>query len=222
MSLRSPPSSGSYVSRFVFAVRRIRQDVSPWRCCFRSYDRGMKRHIARFNQSQDSEDKAPWKCLISEMLDLPRFRGHCSPYTLPGPQESNSLLSREECGRRHGRPGMTARSLLTRGPTVPEPPEAHPKTVPVGKRTAVEVVRPGKADVFSGRQTHRGNSQEPRSWTAGRRETEPLKPVDKPIRGMGSESSGRNGSEREVASKVPSPRGRARNLRAKAAWHAAG
>jgi len=47
-------------------------------------------------------------------------------------------------------------------------------------------VRPGKADVFSGSQTHRGNSQEPRSWTAGRRETEPLKPVDKPICGWGA------------------------------------
>jgi len=43
-----------------------------------------------------------------------------------------------------------------------------------------------KADVFSGSQTHRGNSQEPRSWTAGRRETEVLKPVDKPIRGWGA------------------------------------
>jgi hypothetical protein len=43
-----------------------------------------------------------------------------------------------------------------------------------------------EADVFSGRQTHRGNSQQPRSWTAGRRETEPLKPVDKPIRGWGA------------------------------------
>ncbi len=32
---------------------------------------------------------------------------------------------------------------------------------------------------------------------AGRRETEPLKPIDKPILGMGSESSGRNESERE-------------------------
>ena len=48
---------------------------------------------------------------------------------------------------------MTARSLLIRGPHHAEPPEAHLKTVPVGKRTAFEVVRPGKADVFSGSQT---------------------------------------------------------------------
>ena len=116
---------------------------------------------------------------------------------------------------------MTARSLLIRGPHHAEPPEAHLKTVPVGKRTAFELVRPGKADVFSGRQTHRGNSQEPRSWTAraeGDRTPEARRQT--PL-WMGSESSDRNGSEREVASKVPSPRGRARNLRAKAAWHAA-
>src|SRR6516165_10360236 len=33
---------------------------------------------------------------------------------------------------------MTARSLLTRGPSLAEPPEAQPETVPVGKRTALE------------------------------------------------------------------------------------
>src|SRR6516162_7923146 len=61
------------------------------------------------------------------------------PYTPSEPQESDSLLSREECGRRHGRPGMTARSLLIRGPSPAEPPEAQRKTVPVGNRTAWEV-----------------------------------------------------------------------------------
>jgi len=65
----------------------------------------------------------------------------------------------------------------------------------LGKTHCTEV-RPEKADVFSGGQSHRGKSQEPRSWTAGRRETETLKPVDKPICGMGSESLGRNESER--------------------------
>ena len=69
-----------------------------------------------------------------------------------------------------------------------------------------------------GGESHRGRSQEPRSWTAGWRETEPLKPVDKPIGRMGSESLGRNERERTVASKVGSPRGRARFRRAKAAW----
>ena len=34
---------------------------------------------------------------------------------------------------------MTARSLLTRGPCSTQPPEAWKQTVPVGKRTAVEV-----------------------------------------------------------------------------------
>jgi hypothetical protein len=90
---------------------------------------------------------------------------------------------------------------------------------PTGHRASPRpYVRPGKAGAFSGRESHRGKSQEPRSWTAGWRETETLKPVDKPIVRMGSESLGRNERERTVASKVGSPRGRARFRRAKAAW----
>jgi len=66
----------------------------------------------------------------------------------------------------------------------------------------------------------RGNSQEPRSWTAGRRETEALKPVDKPIRD-GERVIGPECGEREVASKVGNSRGRACFRKAKAAWRAA-
>src|SRR2546427_6659427 len=61
------------------------------------------------------------------------------PYTQSDLQESNSLLRREECGWTHGRPRRTARSLLTRGPCSTQPREAWKQTVPVGKRTAVEV-----------------------------------------------------------------------------------
>jgi hypothetical protein len=43
-----------------------------------------------------------------------------------------------------------------------------------------------------------------------------LKPLDDPTRGVGASRSGRNASEREVAPKVSSPGGRARNCRAKA------
>jgi hypothetical protein len=56
---------------------------------------------------------------------------------------------------------------------------------------------------------------------AGRRETKTLKPIGKPIFGVGSESSGRNESERTLTSKIRSPRGRAHNGGAKAAWVAA-
>lgn len=45
---------------------------------------------------------------------------------------------------------MTARSLLTRGPCCAEPSEAHAETVPVGKRTALEVqekVAPQRAGI---------------------------------------------------------------------------
>jgi hypothetical protein len=93
-------------------------------------------------------------------------------------------------------------------------------------------VRPEKADVFSGGQSHRGKSQEPRSWTAGRRETETLKPVDKPICGMASESPGRTARERRGGPDSEKPRrpspqpegeGRmARRRRARATGHSGG
>src|SRR5262249_15324833 len=43
---------------------------------------------------------------------------------------------------------------------------------------ARSVVRPGKADVSSRSQSCRGKNRKPRSWRAGRRETDGLKPLD--------------------------------------------
>jgi hypothetical protein len=59
-------------------------------------------------------------------------------------------------------------------------------------------------------------ARRPVAWTAGWRETETLKPIDKAIEWMVSESSGRNASEREVAPKDPNPGGRADDDPAKA------
>jgi hypothetical protein len=58
------------------------------------------------------------------------------------------------------------------------------------------LVRPAKAGAFNGSQSHRGKSQTPVTWVAGRREIEVLKPTDKAIARMVSESPGRNASER--------------------------
>ena len=55
------------------------------------------------------------------------------------------------------------------------------------------------------------------AWVAGRKEIEFLKPTDKAIQGMVSESSGRNNRERKVPSKFASPRGRAYTRWVKAA-----
>jgi hypothetical protein len=55
------------------------------------------------------------------------------------------------------------------------------------------------------------------AWVAGRKEIEFLKPTDKAIQGMVSESSGRNNRERKVTSKWRNPRGRAYTRWAKAA-----
>jgi hypothetical protein len=52
-------------------------------------------------------------------------------------------------------------------------------------------------------------------------ETKRMKPIDKTILGMVSESSGRNESKRIGGSKSENSRGRARTERAKATWIAA-
>jgi hypothetical protein len=56
-------------------------------------------------------------------------------------------------------------------------------------------VRPAKAGMFSGRQSHRGKSKSPVAWVASAEETKRMKPTDKAILGMVSESSGRKESE---------------------------
>ena len=64
----------------------------------------------------------------------------------------------EEAEEKQRRPDMAARSLLTRGPPSAEPPEAHAKSVPVGKRTVLEVqekVAPWRAGI---RRTSRSRS----------------------------------------------------------------
>jgi len=60
----------------------------------------------------------------------------------------------------------------------------------------VLLVRPAKADAFSGRQSRRGKSQSLAAWMAGRRETDDLKPIDKSHRKDDGESPGRSVSER--------------------------
>ena len=57
-------------------------------------------------------------------------------------------------------------------------------------------MRPAKAGAFSGSQSRRGKSQTPVTRVAGWREIETLKPTDKAIVWMVSESPGRNESER--------------------------
>ncbi len=49
--------------------------------------------------------------------------------------------------------------------------------------------------MFSGRQSHRGNSQAPVARVASVEETKRMKPTDKAIFGMVSKSPGRNASE---------------------------
>jgi len=49
------------------------------------------------------------------------------------------------------------------------------------------IVRPAKAGMFSGRQSHRGKSQSPVAWVASAEETKRMKPIDKTILGMVSE-----------------------------------
>jgi hypothetical protein len=57
------------------------------------------------------------------------------------------------------------------------------------------VARPAKAGMFSGSQSHQGKSQSPVTWVASVEETKRMKPTDKAIFRMVSESPGRNASE---------------------------
>src|SRR5262245_58016430 len=57
------------------------------------------------------------------------------------------------------------------------------------------LARPAKAGLFSGSQSHQGKSQSPVTWVASVEETKRMKPTDKAIIRMVSESPGRNASE---------------------------
>jgi len=57
------------------------------------------------------------------------------------------------------------------------------------------LARPAKAGMFSGSQSHQGKSQSPVTWVASVEETKRMKPTDKAIFRMVSESPGRNASE---------------------------
>ena len=63
--------------------------------------------------------------------------------------------------------------------------------------------------MFSGRQSHRGNSQDPVAWVAFAEETKRMKPTDKAILGMVSELPGRNVSEPIGGLDKINPEGRA-------------
>jgi hypothetical protein len=77
-------------------------------------------------------------------------------------------------------------------------PLAAPKVlsfVESSSSNILTIVRPVKAGMFSGKQSHRGKSGNPVAWVAFVRETKRMKPTDKAILGMVSESPGRNVSE---------------------------
>ena len=61
----------------------------------------------------------------------------------------------------------------------------------------------------------------PVAWVAFVEETKRMKPTDKAILGMASESPGRNASEPTGGLDKINPEGRALYCRAKAAWHGA-
>ena len=74
--------------------------------------------------------------------------------------------------------------------------------------------------MFSRRQTCRGKSQSPVVWIAEVMETETLKPIDKVSLGEITSHRAVTTVNVDVASKMSSSGGRARNRRVKAAWGA--
>ena len=75
--------------------------------------------------------------------------------------------------------------------------------------------------MFSGRHSHRGKSQIPVAWVAFAEETKRVKPTDKAILGMVSESSGRNESEPSSGLVKIISEGRVPWSGTKTAWHVA-
>jgi hypothetical protein len=79
------------------------------------------------------------------------------------------------------------------------------------------IVRPAKAGMFSGSQSHRGKSRNPVAWVASAEETKRMKPTDKAVLGTVSELPGRNESEPTGGLDKNYSEGRALYGRAKAA-----
>jgi hypothetical protein len=82
-------------------------------------------------------------------------------------------------------------------------------------------VRPAKAGVFSGSQSLQGKSQSPVTWIASVEETELMKPIDKAIFWMVSESPGHSVSEPSDGLENIRSGGRVTWSGAKAAWSGA-
>ena len=89
---------------------------------------------------------------------------------------------------------------------------------PDAVKVASPVVCPGKAGVFSRRQTYQGKSQSPVARSAGGRETNLLKPLDSLIRGMGASLQAVAQANAQVAPKVRAPEAEPATVKAKAAW----
>ena len=70
-------------------------------------------------------------------------------------------------------------------------PSGHPGAFWIVARHCVQ----GRLTCSVGGKSHRGNSQGPVAWVAFVEETKRMKPTDKAIHGMVSESPGRNASK---------------------------
>src|SRR5262249_30265859 len=69
------------------------------------------------------------------------------------------------------------------------------RRIGIGQRIRCGPVCPAKAGMFNGSQSHQGKSQSPVTWVASVEETKRMKPTDKAIDRMVSESPGHNISE---------------------------
>jgi len=141
-----------------------------------------------------------------------------------GPGRCLSVAARRYVGRENsqrretrGPASRTSRSLSTRhqsqdreGARPHDPADAAAAGGPGDRVSRERQVR------LAGASSAGARARRPVAWIAGWRETETLKPIDKAIERMVSESPGRNASERELAPKDPNPGGRAVDYPAKA------
>jgi hypothetical protein len=96
----------------------------------------------------------------------------CGSGLLLAKNRGNSAVRRVLRGRFRAAEGGGRRRGVAAGSRPGCRDKGHPPGSWMSAKASRPVVRPGKAAVSSGSQSRRGNNRKPRSWMAGRRETE--------------------------------------------------
>ena len=160
--------------------------------------------------------------VVLEAAEVGDLNDRTAGWRLCGPRDRRILVQREVSA-----PfviiGQEEFERASKRPLIPHD-DVIETLAPQGADQALDeriLVRPAKAGAFSGKSPARARARSPVAWMAGRREINDLKPIDKAIVRMVSESPGRSASERTGSPESSSPEGRTFQNQVKAAWNGA-